>query len=139
MNANHVTCLICSHTESREFCYGGDMASLSNSRSSKCPFSGCIFEAMSMSSILSHIRLVHASDPNFSVPCGIEGCCKTNNSFSALYQHIYKKHKNAGVIQARGKSITNCSSSISKDYSADTLESVIHPYDEGYMLQHYYS
>lgn len=94
------------------------MESLSNSRSSKCPFSGCIFEAISMSSILSHIRLVHASDPNFSVPCGIDGCCKTSTSFSSLYQHIYKKHKNAGVIQSR-KGFTNCSSSASKDRSVD--------------------
>lgn len=101
------------------------MAARSNSRSLRCPFSGCIFETTSMPSVLSHLRLVHANDPNFSVPCGIEGCCKTSNTFSALYQHIYKKHKNSGVIQARKDTcITSrgreCSSTLN-DHSADNF------------------
>ena len=66
-----------------------------------CPMSMCVFAAPSISLILSHLRLVHSSDPNFCVTCGIGGCCTTARSFSALYQHIRKKHKDAGVIQER--------------------------------------
>ena len=54
-----------------------------------------------MPNVISHLRLVHASDPNFSVPCGIEGCYTTFKSFSSFYQHIYRKHRDAGIIQAR--------------------------------------
>ena len=65
----------------------------------KCPI--CVFMALTIPLILSHLRLVHANDPNFSVVCGIDGCCTTAKSFSALYQHIYRKHKDAGIINSR--------------------------------------
>ena len=61
----------------------------------KCPI--CVFMALTIPLILSHLRLVHANDPNFSVVCGIDGCCTTAKSFSALYQHIYRNHKDAGI------------------------------------------
>ena len=67
------------------------MASGSQLSSVKCPL--CNFYALSIQLVLSHLRLVHSSDPNFNVMCGISGCYKTSESFSALYQHIYKKHK----------------------------------------------
>jgi len=56
---------------------------------------------ISMANVLSHLRLVHASDPNFSVPCGVEGCYTMFKSFPSSYQHIYRKHRDAGIIQAR--------------------------------------
>ena len=74
----------------------------SNRSVKKCPL--CIFEALDVRLILSHLRLVHSSDPNFSVVCGIGGCCTTSKTFSALYQHIYKKHKSSGIIQSRKNS-----------------------------------
>ena len=66
----------------------------------KCPL--CVFVASPVALILSHIRLVHCNDPNFPVTCGIGGCSSTSNSFSALYQHIYKKHKDCGIIRTCG-------------------------------------
>ena len=72
-----------------------------NPTSYKCPISGCVFVGISMPIVISHLRLVHASDPNFSVPCGIEGCYTTFKSFSSFYQHIYRKHPDAGIIRAR--------------------------------------
>ena len=65
----------------------------------QCPL--CVFVAASLSLILSHLRLVHASDPGFNVTCGITGCVRTFKSFCALYQHIYRKHQDAGIIQQR--------------------------------------
>ena len=64
-----------------------------------CPL--CVFHAPNIRLVLSHLRLVHSSDPRFSVMCGIGGCSTTSKSFSALYQHIYKKHKDSGIIQPR--------------------------------------
>ena len=55
-----------------------------------CPL--CSFEAPSVSIILSHLRTVHASDPNFSIACGLDGCATTSKSFSALYSHVYRHH-----------------------------------------------
>ena len=74
----------------------------SSSSVKKCPL--CNFQALDNWQILSHLHLVHSSDPNFSVMCGIGGCCTTFKSFPTLYQYIYKKHKGSGVIQPRRNS-----------------------------------
>jgi len=49
--------------------------------------------------VISHIQTVHSSDPNFRVPCGLEGCSTTSRSFLALYFHIY--HHHSDVIKKR--------------------------------------
>ena len=64
-----------------------------------CPI--CTFQACSFTIILSHLRLVHSNDPNFSVICGLDGCATTSKSFSALYSHIYRHHPE--VIKKRGE------------------------------------
>lgn len=76
-----------------------EMASKNQLKRIKCPL--CTFYALSIQLVLSHLRLVHSSDPNFNVMCGISGCCTTSKSFSALYQHVYKKHKDEGIIKSR--------------------------------------
>ena len=62
-----------------------------------CPL--CNFEAPSVKNVMSHLRTVHSSDPNFSVACGLNGCGVTSRSFPALYSHIYRKHPD--IIQKR--------------------------------------
>ena len=112
----------------------------SNRTVKKCPI--CIFEALDIRLILSHLRLVHSSDPNFSVVCGIGGCCTTSKSFSALYQHIYKKHKSTGIIQSRRSNgslpqleairlpnLPNTSEDFSDDFSYSILSDGIAIYD----------
>ena len=64
-----------------------------------CPM--CQFEAPTMALNLSHLRLVHGSDPRFCVQCGVGGCPYTGKSFAALYSHIYRSHPDCGVIQKR--------------------------------------
>ena len=62
----------------------------------------CVFEAPSVALLLSHLRLLHSNDPRFLVRCGIEpGCSYTARTFSALYSHVYRKHKQAGIISSR--------------------------------------
>ena len=54
-----------------------------------------------MSLLLSHLRSVHASDPQFHVVCGVGGCTVSSKSFSALYSHIYRHHANVGIVKKR--------------------------------------
>ena len=70
------------------------------SQSSICPM--CHFQTPTMALCLSHLRLVHASDPQFCVRCRIDGCTYSGKSFSALYSHIYRKHPQCGAIHKRG-------------------------------------
>ena len=57
----------------------------------------CSFEAPTIAQLLSHLRLVHSSDPRFSVQCGINGCTVTCKSFPSLYSHVYRHHPDAGI------------------------------------------
>lgn len=72
-------------------------AMASNFAEKNCPL--CSFQAPSMRVVLSHLRLVHSSDPRFNVMCGIDGCSSTFRTFSAFYSHIYRRHKNSGIIK----------------------------------------
>ena len=53
----------------------------------QCPM--CSFECLSVAILLSHLRLVHSSDPRFLVCCGIDSCTVTSRSFSSLYTHVF--------------------------------------------------
>ena len=66
----------------------------------KCPL--CVFQAPTIQLVLQHMRSVHSSDPNFLVTCGLNGCPRTFRNFSSFYQHIYRNHKDTGIIQSRG-------------------------------------
>ena len=65
----------------------------------KCPL--CVFVALTIPLVLSHLRLVHSSDPNISVVCGIGGCYMTAKSFSALSINISARNIKMCIIQSR--------------------------------------
>ena len=69
-----------------------------------CPL--CRYEAPTVPAVLSHLRTIHFSDPNFLVACGINGCANTSKSFSALYSHIYRHHPE--FIKNRKKPVDSC-------------------------------
>ena len=52
----------------------------------------CTFDAAHMQNVMTHLRAVHSSDPNFVVTCGLNGCSTTSRSFSVLYSHVYRHH-----------------------------------------------
>ena len=60
----------------------------------QCPI--CSFECPSIAILLSHLLLVHSSDPRFLVCCGINSCTVTSRSFSSLYTHVYRYQPGAG-------------------------------------------
>ncbi len=57
----------------------------------------CTFESPTIVCLLSHLRLVHSNDPRFAVCCGINSCTVTFKSFSSLYSHVYRNHRDAGI------------------------------------------
>ena len=75
------------------------MANISKS----CPICKCSIS--SIQHLLSHLRIFHASNPNFNVPCGLSGCTTTYRSFPGFYSHIYCHHSE--VISKRGNYILN--------------------------------
>lgn len=56
-----------------------------------CPF--CNFRVVNLSSLLSHLRFVHSSDPGFFLTCGVSGCANTYTKFTSFRTHVYRHHK----------------------------------------------
>ena len=59
----------------------------------RCPL--CGFLSPSLQLHVSHFRMVHSNDPNFSVTCGIDSCVELFRSFSAYNSHVYRRHRAA--------------------------------------------
>ena len=78
----------------------------------KCPL--CVFESCSRRLQLSHLRTVHSNDPRFNVQCGLGGCGYTATSFSALYSHIYRHHKDEGIITRSDQQASNSSLNVAE-------------------------
>ena len=53
----------------------------------------CNFECPSAQLLLNHLRTVHVNDPHFTTNCVIDCCSYTAKTFSALYSHVYRQHK----------------------------------------------
>lgn len=49
----------------------------------------------------NHLRTVHVTDPHFTTNCVIDCCSYTAKTFSALYSHVYRQHKE--LIRPRSK------------------------------------
>jgi hypothetical protein len=61
----------------------------------------CGTRSPSTSSLLSHLRLVHVSDSNISLPCPVGECNATYSKVNSLCSHVYRKHK-AVVLSTPG-------------------------------------
>ena len=60
----------------------------------RCVFSFCVFSAVSLRILLSHLYLVH-SDDDFRVICGLSdapSCHKVLTKYNSFYKHIRRKH-----------------------------------------------
>jgi len=47
---------------------------------------------------IKHLRLLHASQPDFKVTCGINGCQGVYNNIGTLNNHLYAMH-NDGIVE----------------------------------------
>ena len=59
----------------------------------QCPICGLVLLILKL--YVSHLRLVHAKDPNFNLMCGVGGCREVFRAFSAFNSHIYRHHREA--------------------------------------------
>lgn len=60
----------------------------------KCVFAFCIFSAISLRILFTHLNLVH-SDDDFRVICGLgdsPGCQKVFLKYDSFYKHVRRKH-----------------------------------------------
>ena len=55
-----------------------------------CPLCGAFCSSISV--YLSHLRLIHAHEAGFRVPCGIQGCYRTFQNFYTYRNHVYSMH-----------------------------------------------
>ena len=60
--------------------------------SHQCSYCPEQFSAPSEELLLTHIRLVHSSDPGFSIQCAHQGCMRTFTNFKAFQNHRRLKH-----------------------------------------------
>lgn len=52
----------------------------------------CLFVALSLRALLSHINTVHSSSPDFHVVCGIDGCSQEYRVYNSFYYHVKRRH-----------------------------------------------
>ena len=52
----------------------------------------CASHFPSLSFLLTHIRLVHADQPNFQIQCNMQGCSRTFRKFTVYRNHLYQFH-----------------------------------------------
>lgn len=98
------------------------MSQRDNSKSlamKQCPL--CAFEATTIQLILSHLRVVHSSDPHFNVSCGINGCASTSKSFTGLYSHVYRHHPSI-ICKREGISSEESSSEAGRSCESDVVQ-----------------
>ena len=59
----------------------------------ECPLCGYFSPNVTLQ--ISHLRLVHSTDPLFNIVCGIGGCTSTFGAFAAYNSHVYRHHRDA--------------------------------------------
>lgn len=47
---------------------------------------------MKLAHLMTHMRLLHADDPNFLIQCNLQGCKRTFRKFTVYRNHIYAVH-----------------------------------------------
>lgn len=77
------------------------------------------FSAPSFQLLLLHIRLVHSSQPGFSVSCGIHGCQHTFRNMKTFTNHIYGFHQ---ISHYKPQVEATCSSNNASDSGDDASE-----------------
>ena len=73
-----------------------------------CPFCFSDFLAPSEALLLNHIRLVHSSDPNFSIQCSYGGCSSVFKNFRTYQNHRLVHH--SGPIREQNPAEGTCTS-----------------------------
>ncbi len=83
----------------------------------------CGVQVHSLSLLLTHIRLLHASEPapGFRVQCGLQQCPRTFTNFHTFRNHVYNRHGGADVME-----LEDIVSAVSGEDDHDLLEEESH-------------
>ena len=85
----------------------------------KCPICGLVLLTPKL--CVSHLRLVHAKDPNFHM-CGVSGCREVFRAFSAFNSHIYRHHRDAIGVASQDSSLDHSSGSAFRSITVVTTK-----------------
>ena len=55
-----------------------------------CPLCACSVPSVTL--FMSHLRLIHADSPGFSIQCNLQGCSRTFYKFTTYRNHVYGFH-----------------------------------------------
>ena len=61
------------------------------------------FSVPSENLLLNHIRLVHSSEPGFSIQCTVNGCSRTFKNFRTYQNHKHNQAENQPISIDDGK------------------------------------
>ena len=63
-----------------------------------CPMCGGVsFSAFHQ--FMTHMRLIHADEPQFMIQCNLQGCQRTFRNFSVYRNHVYAFHDTSMLSQ----------------------------------------
>ena len=64
-----------------------------------CPLCGSLSPTIKL--CISHLRLVHQNDENFSVQCIVSNCAKMFLTFPAFNTHMYRRHRDTLGLKSK--------------------------------------
>ena len=64
----------------------------------------CSFRTRTISEWISHLRLVHSEDDEFSVRCGINGCTREYRKCASFLTHVYRHHRDVVISSSTASS-----------------------------------
>lgn len=63
-----------------------------------CPLCGDV-SVPALHHLMTHIRVMHADEPQFVIQCNLQGCKKTFRKFTVYRNHVYGFHDTFGLQQ----------------------------------------
>ena len=93
---------------------------MAESSTKTCPL--CNILSPTLKLYISHLRLVHHSDPGFNITCGIDNCTKKFRTFPAFNSHVYRCHRPAIGLKAKLTDQEVDSTSLSSNAVGDSLQ-----------------
>ena len=89
----------------------------------------CETRLPSLASYISHLRLVHATDPNFSIKCGINHCSSDFKSFGGFNSHVYRHHRDTlGLVKSDQELPDPGNGSVANDSHSNTIDLPLSPH-----------
>jgi len=91
-------------------------------RSIKCPLCPTLNHQLSISEYTKHLRLFHASNPDFKITCGINGCQRVYTNLGTFKNHLYGIHNVDGIDSTTVNVPESETSCCSNAYPTDDIQ-----------------